>query len=151
MPDFGNSVAFSEDEIPVFFCCGVTGIEALKSAKIDLAFSHSPGHMFITDVVQEKNFSGLNDLNNKTEVIEFNEKSSSFSCISATALSTVNNLKAVLQQDLANRGIKNLIVDEDFAKAAMALSHAKTIAMVTGFPIFLDQNPPDETDGLPGK
>lgn len=150
-PDFGDPVPIGDDELPVFFCCGVTGIEALKSAKIDLSFSHSPGCMFITDVVQEENFSGLNDFANKSEVIEFNKKSSCFSSLSAVALDTINKLNSVIQQDLASRNIKELIVGEDFAKAALALSHATSVALVTGFPVFLDRDPPDETDGLAGK
>lgn len=49
-PDFGDSVTIHEDEIPVFWCCGVTPQSAVMSAKPPIAISHAPGHMFITDV-----------------------------------------------------------------------------------------------------
>lgn len=49
-PDFGDSVTINEGEVPVFWCCGVTPQSAVMSAKPSIAISHSPGHMFITDV-----------------------------------------------------------------------------------------------------
>ena len=49
-PDFGEAVTVGEDEIPVFWCCGVTPQSAVMSAKPPIAISHAPGHMFITDV-----------------------------------------------------------------------------------------------------
>ena len=49
-PDFGDSVTINEGEIPVFWCCGVTPQSAVMTAKPPIAITHSPGHMFITDV-----------------------------------------------------------------------------------------------------
>ena len=49
-PDFGDSVTVNEGEIPVFWCCGVTPQSAVMTAKPPIAITHSPGHMFITDV-----------------------------------------------------------------------------------------------------
>ena len=49
-PDFGDSVTVKEGEIPVFWCCGVTPQSAVMTAKPPIAITHSPGHMFITDV-----------------------------------------------------------------------------------------------------
>ena len=49
-PDFGEPVTIKNGEIPVFWACGVTPqIVALKS-KIPIMITHSPGHMFITDL-----------------------------------------------------------------------------------------------------
>ena len=62
----------------------------------------------------------------------------------------LKGIDSILQQDLGNRGIKNLVKPGDFEKAALALSHASSVAMVTGFPVH-DSSPPDETDGLPGE
>ncbi len=49
-PDFGDSVTVNEGEIPVFWCCGVTPQSAVMTAKPPIAITHSPGHMFITDI-----------------------------------------------------------------------------------------------------
>lgn len=49
-PDFGDSVTIKDGEIPVFWCCGVTPQSCVMSTKPSFAISHSPGHMFITDI-----------------------------------------------------------------------------------------------------
>ena len=36
-------------EVPVFWACGVTPQAVLMKAKPDLAITHSPGCMFVTD------------------------------------------------------------------------------------------------------
>ena len=151
-PDFGEVTKLKLDEIPVFWCCGVTGLEALKSANLDLAFSHSPGCMFITDVVQDNTASkiGSNDMPLISAVIEYNSKASCYSSLSQITLTMLNDIYFIVQQDLGGRGIKNLVIPEDFVKSALALSHASSVAMVTGFPVH-EGDPPDETDGLTGK
>ena len=49
-PDFGDSVTIKDGEIPVFWCCGVTPQSVVMTAKPEIAITHAPGHMFITDV-----------------------------------------------------------------------------------------------------
>lgn len=49
-PDYGDPVTIRADELPVFWACGVTPIEAIAHAKPDLAITHAPGHMLVTDV-----------------------------------------------------------------------------------------------------
>lgn len=49
-PDFGDRVTVKEGEVPVFWPCGVTPQAAVMSAKPDFVITHSPGHMFITDM-----------------------------------------------------------------------------------------------------
>ncbi|MBF2063988.1 MAG: putative hydro-lyase [Calothrix sp. C42_A2020_038] len=49
-PDFGDAVTINSGEVPVFWACGVTPQVALLQAKPEIAITHSPGHMFITDV-----------------------------------------------------------------------------------------------------
>ncbi len=49
-PDFGDAVTIKDGEIPVFWCCGVTPQSAVMTAKPEIAITHSPGHMFITDI-----------------------------------------------------------------------------------------------------
>lgn len=49
-PDYGDSVTINEGEIPVFWPCGVTPQNVVMNVKPPIAITHSPGHMFITDV-----------------------------------------------------------------------------------------------------
>lgn len=49
-PDFGDGVTIHENEIPVFWPCGVTPQAVVMSAKPPFAITHAPGHMLITDV-----------------------------------------------------------------------------------------------------
>lgn len=49
-PDFGDSVEIHEGDVPVFWPCGVTPQAAIMAAKPELAITHAPGHMFLTDV-----------------------------------------------------------------------------------------------------
>jgi uncharacterized protein YcsI (UPF0317 family) len=48
-PDFGDPVTVAPGELPVFWACGVTPQLALVAAAPDLAITHSPGCMFVTD------------------------------------------------------------------------------------------------------
>ncbi|UHQ55387.1 putative hydro-lyase [Microbulbifer sp. YPW16] len=48
-PDFGDPVPLRQGEVPAFWACGVTAIEALRNAGLDFCITHSPGHMLVTD------------------------------------------------------------------------------------------------------
>lgn len=47
--DFGDCVEVHDDEVPVFWACGVTPQAAVMKSKPPFAITHSPGHMFISD------------------------------------------------------------------------------------------------------
>ncbi|MEP1469435.1 MAG: putative hydro-lyase [Halieaceae bacterium] len=49
-PDYGDPVTVAEDEVPLFWACGVTPQVALEAAKPPLAITHSPGCMLVTDL-----------------------------------------------------------------------------------------------------
>ncbi len=53
-PDFGDPVEIREDEIPVFWACGVTPQVVLESVKPEWAIAHAPGHMFVSDWKDEQ-------------------------------------------------------------------------------------------------
>jgi uncharacterized protein YcsI (UPF0317 family) len=53
-PTYGDAVTIRPGEIPVFWACGVTPQEALIAAKVQLAITHSPGHMLVTDKMNEE-------------------------------------------------------------------------------------------------
>ena len=52
-PDYGDRVPVEESELPVFWACGVTPQAVVMAAKPPLAITHSPGCMFLTDVLDE--------------------------------------------------------------------------------------------------
>ena len=49
-PDWGDAVPIHDDEIPVFWACGVTPQSVIAAAKIPFAITHAPGMMLVTDV-----------------------------------------------------------------------------------------------------
>ncbi|MGG0790990.1 putative hydro-lyase [Peribacillus simplex] len=53
-PDFGNAVTIREGEVPVFWACGVTPQSIAMETKPAIMITHAPGHMFITDIRDEK-------------------------------------------------------------------------------------------------
>jgi uncharacterized protein YcsI (UPF0317 family) len=53
-PDFGDPVSIRDSEVPVFWACGVTPQAVALEAKPSLLISHSPGHMFISDLKSEE-------------------------------------------------------------------------------------------------
>ena len=50
-PDYGDAVEIKADEIPVFWACGVTPQNVLASARLPFAVTHSPGYMFVADLL----------------------------------------------------------------------------------------------------
>src|SRR5689334_11493509 len=50
-PDFGDAVTVKDDELPVFWACGVTPQSVAANAKPPLFISHHPGAMLVTDLL----------------------------------------------------------------------------------------------------
>jgi uncharacterized protein YcsI (UPF0317 family) len=48
-PDYGDAVPVGDDELPVFWACGVTPQAAIANARPDLCITHYPGAMLVTD------------------------------------------------------------------------------------------------------
>ena len=46
----GITIEVLDDEVPVFWACGVTPQAAIEAAKPDLCITHAPGHMLVTDI-----------------------------------------------------------------------------------------------------
>ena len=55
-PDWGDGVTIRPGEVPVFWACGVTPQTAIMSAKLPLAVTHAPGHMFVCDLTDDELF-----------------------------------------------------------------------------------------------
>jgi uncharacterized protein YcsI (UPF0317 family) len=49
-PDWGDPQPFAPGDVPVFWACGVTPQAVALASKPPLMITHSPGHMFITDM-----------------------------------------------------------------------------------------------------
>ena len=49
-PDYGEAVTVKEDELWVFWACGITTQQGLRSAKVPFAITHAPGHMLVLDM-----------------------------------------------------------------------------------------------------
>ena len=52
-PDFGDPSRIEPGEVPLFWACGVTPQAVARTAKVDLMITHAPGHMFVTDLLDE--------------------------------------------------------------------------------------------------
>jgi uncharacterized protein YcsI (UPF0317 family) len=48
-PDYGDAVPVYDDEIPVFWACGVTPQSVVATVKPDFCITHYPGSMLVTD------------------------------------------------------------------------------------------------------
>lgn len=55
-PDFGDPVTIRAGEIPLFWACGVTPQLALAAARPEIAITHSPGRMLVTDLRDQEFF-----------------------------------------------------------------------------------------------
>ncbi|HDZ71874.1 MAG TPA: putative hydro-lyase [Aurantimonas coralicida] len=53
-PDFGDAPVIGANAIPVFWACGVTPQMAIRAARPDIAITHDPGHMLVTDLLAER-------------------------------------------------------------------------------------------------
>ena len=52
-PDWGDPVPIKDDEIPVFWACGVTPQSVIAAAKVPFAITHAPGMMLVTDLLNK--------------------------------------------------------------------------------------------------
>jgi uncharacterized protein YcsI (UPF0317 family) len=48
-PDFGVPLPLRDDDVPVFWACGVTPQAVAMRVKPELMITHAPGHMFVAD------------------------------------------------------------------------------------------------------
>jgi uncharacterized protein YcsI (UPF0317 family) len=49
-PDWGDAVEIRPGEVPVFWACGVTPQAVALASRPSFMITHSPGHMFVTDL-----------------------------------------------------------------------------------------------------
>jgi uncharacterized protein YcsI (UPF0317 family) len=49
-PDYGDAVRIEDDEVPIFWACGVTPQWVAQKSRLPLCITHAPGKMFVTDL-----------------------------------------------------------------------------------------------------
>jgi uncharacterized protein YcsI (UPF0317 family) len=49
-PDYGDAVSIEDDEVPMFWACGVTPQWVAQKSRLPLCITHAPGKMFVTDL-----------------------------------------------------------------------------------------------------
>ncbi|NXH41368.1 GLUCM protein, partial [Dicaeum eximium] len=145
-PDYGDPVHLHPGDIPVFWACGVTGVEAIINCRTPLAFTHSPGCMFITDQKSD-NFRSLGGV---PQVHCISQDPLHFSIVSAEAAQKIKTLETLIGIDPGERGIRHLQRQGELLGASLAMSHAGSVLITTGFPTHFSHEPPEENDGPPG-
>ncbi|XP_077179605.1 D-glutamate cyclase, mitochondrial isoform X3 [Paroedura picta] len=146
--DYGDKVQAHPDDVPVFWACGVTGVEAIRNCKSPLAFTHSPGCMFITDLKDED--AAVNYGKEIPEVYCICQNPLHYSITSATAVQKIRRLEEIIGVDPGDRGVKHLCSQDELLKACLSISHAHSVLITTGFPTHYNYEPPEENDGPPG-
>uniref|UniRef100_A0A3P8SAS3 D-glutamate cyclase n=1 Tax=Amphiprion percula TaxID=161767 RepID=A0A3P8SAS3_AMPPE len=161
-PDYGEQVELQPGDVPVFWACGVTAIEAILSSKPPLAFSHSPGCMFLTDIPDTPSSpltapsDSLEPQHTKAHpeqtplCFQVSHNPLLYSLASQAAVAKIRQLETVIGEDPGERGIRALFVQDELLRSCLALSHSSSVAITTGFPTHYMHSPPDETDGPPG-
>ncbi|NXB35192.1 GLUCM protein, partial [Eulacestoma nigropectus] len=145
-PDYGDPVHLHPGDIPVFWACGVTGVEAIINCRAPLAFTHSPGCMFITDLKNDN----VSSLGGVPQVHCISQDPLHFSIVSAEAAQKIKTLETLIGIDPGERGIVHLQRQGELLGACLALSHAGSVLITTGFPTHFTHEPPEENDGPPG-
>ncbi|NXR54156.1 GLUCM protein, partial [Hippolais icterina] len=145
-PDYGDPVHLHPGDIPVFWACGVTGVEAIINCRTPLAFTHSPGCMFITDLKNDN----VRPLGGVPQVHCISQDPLHFSIVSAEAAQKIKTLETLIGIDPGERGIRHLRRPGELLRACLALSHAGSVLITTGFPTHFTHQPPEENDGPPG-
>uniref|UniRef100_A0A8C3LUN3 D-glutamate cyclase, mitochondrial n=1 Tax=Chrysolophus pictus TaxID=9089 RepID=A0A8C3LUN3_CHRPC len=147
-PDYGDPVHLHPGDIPMFWACSVTGIEAIINCRSPLAFTHSSGRMFVTDL---KNDSvRLGSSREVPQVHCISQDPLHYSMLSAEAEKKIKTLESLIGIDPGNRGILHLLRPGELLKACLSLSHARSVLVTTGFPTHFNYEPPEENDGPPG-
>ncbi|NWJ05652.1 GLUCM protein, partial [Crypturellus undulatus] len=147
-PDYGDPVHLHPGDIPVFWACGVTGVEAIINSRSPLAFTHSPGCMFITDL--KNNEGSVGSSREVPQVHCISEDPLRYSIVSAEAAQKIKKLESLIGIDPGDRGIIHLQRQEELLKSCLSISHARSVLITTGFPTHFTYEPPEENDGPPG-
>ncbi|XP_060037172.1 D-glutamate cyclase, mitochondrial isoform X2 [Erinaceus europaeus] len=148
-PDFGAPLACPPGAVPVFWPSWLTCLDAVSSCKTSLAFTSTPGCSVLTDL-KDTEATASHHPTPGTEVQLISEAPLHYSIASASATQKIRKLEAVIATDPGSRGIGHLLQADELLRASLALSHARSVLLTTGFPTHFRHEPPEETDGPPG-
>lgn len=154
-PQYGDAVELQPGDVPVFWACGVTSLEAVLSTKPALAFTHSPGCMFLTDL-PDSSSSPMDQSRQSLDPLltplsfKLSQHPLHYSLASKRAVDKIRKLEDIIGEDPGDRGIEAIILKDELLLSCLALSHASSVVITTGFPTHYMHDPPDETDGPPG-
>ncbi|KAJ8393064.1 hypothetical protein AAFF_G00069680 [Aldrovandia affinis] len=148
-PEYGEAVEPAPGDVPVFWACGVTGVEAVQSAKSPLAFTHSPGCMFLTDR-ESPTATVTSDPEQCPLAFCISQQPLHYSLVSKATVQRIRTLEQIIGEDPGQRGIEVLLVQDELLKSCLSLSHSSSVLITTGFPTHFMHDPPEETDGPPG-
>ncbi|XP_035679560.1 D-glutamate cyclase, mitochondrial-like [Branchiostoma floridae] len=146
----GDIVEFQPGDVPVFWCCGVTTQPSVQSAKSSLAFTHSPGCMFVADAMATVPTTTTTDPADTPKVVQVSQEPLLYSVASELAVDQIHRLEKAVQADPGRRGISDLHIPGELLRCVLSLSHASSVAIITGFPCHTELTPPEENDGPPG-
>ncbi|XP_062325622.1 D-glutamate cyclase, mitochondrial isoform X1 [Osmerus eperlanus] len=151
-PAYGDSVEAEPGDVTVFWACGITGVEAVLSCKPSLAFTHSPGSMFITDLPDPSSSDPPTtpQLDQSPLTFLISQQPLLYSMASGAAVQPIRTLERLIGEDPGERGIQVLFIQDELLRSCLSLSHSSSVLITTGFPTHHTLNPPDETDGPPG-
>ncbi|MEQ2176908.1 hypothetical protein GOODEAATRI_032984, partial [Goodea atripinnis] len=113
-PDYGDPVEFQPGDVPVFWACGVTSVEAILSSKPALAFSHSPGCMFLTDIPDSP--SPSNNMNPDLKLtplcFQVTQNPLLYSLVSKAAAGKIRQLEQIIGDDPGKHPVEICTPDE---------------------------------------
>ncbi|KAM6074791.1 D-glutamate cyclase, mitochondrial isoform 3-T5 [Chlamydotis macqueenii] len=113
-----------------------------------LAFTHSPGCMFITDLKNDNIM--VRSSREVPQVHCISQDPLHYSIVSAEAAQKIKTLETLIGIDPGDRGIIHLLRQDELLKACLSISHARSVLITTGFPTHFAYEPPEENDGPPG-
>jgi uncharacterized protein YcsI (UPF0317 family) len=116
-PDYGDKVTINDDELPVFWACGVSAQNILKQSLPGTFYTHAPGHMLIT-------YNQLNDIK---------------------AFDAVEAISGVLMRNTHLRNMSGVTMFNNLKEFSKKLLSHEHIMLATGFCIRSSMT--GETDG----
>lgn len=149
-PDYGDPVPCQPGEVPVFWPSQLTSLEAVAGSQTPLAFTSAPGSTVMTDLKGLEAPAGGLTPEGTPKVHLISQDPLHYSIASAAAVQKIRELETIIAVDPGNRGIRHLLGEDELLRAALALSHARSALLTTGFPTHFQHEPPEETDGPPG-
>ncbi|XP_036283233.1 D-glutamate cyclase, mitochondrial [Pipistrellus kuhlii] len=149
-PDYGDPVPCPPGEVPVFWPSQLTSLEAVSGSQTPLAFTSAPGSTVMADLKDVEAPAGCLTPEGIPEVHLVSQDPLHYSIASSLAVQKIRELETVIAVDPGNRGIGHLLRKDELLRASLALSHAHSVLLTTGFPTHFNHEPPEETDGPPG-